>query len=169
MDTSNIILETNRTWLKKYTDEAKLQLLELVTDKEVMELVLNGPIEKEDFDAFIQSHFAGLNQIGLGVLYHKEDNAVIGFAGLHFLSRSPDKIEIGVVLGKSFQGKGYGKEVCDGEIELCRQLNHQQVFATVHPLNEASKKMLSKLEMSVSNEQMEFEDRGDRIIYNKYI
>jgi len=160
-----MILETNRLILRHYQDSDKSELSKICSDNEVMKFVFNGVVVKEQFDEFIKKYFAVANtSIGLGTMCIKATDEIIGFAGLHhFEEFEKSGIEFGFVIAKDFWGNGYATEIGNAQIEFGRKLGYPSMFATVHPENVESIRLLKKLGLTeIKRTRI---DRGERIIF----
>jgi RimJ/RimL family protein N-acetyltransferase len=132
-----------------------------------MRYVLKGPVSTAAYDDFIQSYFGHAEDaFGMGILLHKVTQELIGFAGIHIMEMNGrEQAEIGFVIDPAFQGKGYAKEIGEGQIQAAIRSNYPQVYATVHPENTASKAVLRKLNMQLVNPDLHLPDRGIRELY----
>ncbi|ACU62034.1 GNAT family N-acetyltransferase [Chitinophaga pinensis] len=164
---SGIMLETERLVLLQYTADYKQSLQAILSNESIMRYVLKGPVSAADYDRFIQSYFGHTaDTFGMGVLLHKTTQEVIGFAGIHLIEMNGrEQAEIGFVIEPSFQGKGYAKEIGEGQIQAAIRSNYPQVYATVHPENTASKAVIRKLNMHLVNPALHIPDRGIRELY----
>lgn len=84
---------------------------------------------------------------GLWLVFKKDSNELIGRAGIE--NREIDgetKQEIGYLIGKAYQGKGYAYEACQGILDYARTvLNFDELFACVHKENFPSIALAEKL------------------------
>ena len=140
-------METNRLILRKFT-------LEQLHDLEKM-------------DASAAAEFCGLESEDLVVneisrlkyrlvecsdgfenwyVIEKESKRVIGDVGLHAWEKRHDKAEIGYLIHKDFQGKGYATEAAKKAIEYgFTEMNLNRIEAHAATDNVASHKVLQKL------------------------
>ena len=132
-----------------------------------MKYVLKGPVAEDVFDEFIASYFTATDAgFGMGILLNKTSHEMIGFAGIHIMEMDGrPQAEIGFVIDPSFQGKGYAKEIGEGQIQAAIRSNYRQVYATVHPENTASKALILKIHMRLVNPLLHIPDRGIRELY----
>ena len=80
-------------------------------------------------------HFYGY---GMWVITLKESEEVIGRAGLEY-KEGFDGLEIGFMLGKEHQHKGYAYEACKAILEYAKaELEQNEIHAVVHKENHAS-------------------------------
>lgn len=110
MDTSNIIIETKRLWLKSIGMEYKDDIFREFTS-EITTYMFPRPAEKiEETIDFIKSSIKE-NKEGTNlqlVIVNKENKDFLGCAGLHNIET--DTPELGVWIKKSAQDHAFGKE-----------------------------------------------------------
>jgi RimJ/RimL family protein N-acetyltransferase len=79
------------------------------------------------------------------MLVDKESGLIIGDLGMHF-SDDLKQAEIGCTLNKTYQGKGFATEALTRVVDyLFNNLEKHRVFASVHPENTSSIKLLGRL------------------------
>jgi len=161
------MLETERLVLIRYTAAYRQPLQAILSDESIMRYVLKGPVTAAGYDDFIRSYFGHTNDaFGMGILLHKVTQELIGFAGIHIMQMDGrEQAEIGFVIDPAFQGKGYAKEIGEGQIEAAIRGKYTQVYATVHPENIASKAVIRKLNMHLVKADLHIPDRGIRELY----
>lgn len=74
----------------------------------------------------------------------KGSEVVIGRAGLT-VREGFENPELGFVIGKKWQGRGYAKEVCSAILNYAGDLGIERILAFAEMENEASKRLLRKL------------------------
>lgn len=82
---------------------------------------------------------------GTSGIFHKEDDAFVGFCGV---VRTPDAEydEIIYALGQPYWGQGYATEVARAMLTYVFGISElDQIYATIHPKNLASQKIMAKL------------------------
>ncbi|MBK7244370.1 MAG: GNAT family N-acetyltransferase [Saprospiraceae bacterium] len=163
-------IETKSLLLRDFKASDKSELSKICSDLKLMKYVFDGPIKVNEFDTFIKKYFASSGKkIGLGTLCRKDINEVIGFAGLlPFKGKGKeDGIEFGFVINKPHWGNGFGTEIGKTLIKYGYEtLNHSKLFATVHPENTASIKVLNKLKLVKIYPNIDIKDRGPRLVYS---
>lgn len=161
------MLETERLVLIRYTAAYRQPLQAILSNESIMRYVLKGPVDAGGYDDFIRSYFGHSDDaFGMGILLHKGTQELIGFAGIHLMEMNGrEQAEIGFVIDPAFQGKGYAKEIGEGQIQAAIRGNYPQVYATVHPENTASKAVIRKLNMYLVNAALYIPDRGIRELY----
>jgi RimJ/RimL family protein N-acetyltransferase len=85
-----------------------------------------------------------------------ESSELIGDIGIHFLESGTNEVELGCTLSKTHQGKGYATEALTETISyLFNELNKQQIFAYIDPLNQSSIVLFKRLDFSELNQLQE--------------
>ncbi|SFZ98584.1 GNAT family acetyltransferase Bsu1853 (YoaA) [hydrothermal vent metagenome] len=158
-----IILESKRLILKTL-ENSNIQELhkKIFSDVDVMRYAFAGKtFTLEESEIFIDKYFAkASSKVGIGVLFDKEDNTLIGLAGL--IKFNENDCEIGFMLAKEFWGNGYAKEIGKAQIDLANnELNFEHIYATANPENKNSLKALMNLNMSYLKD-IYLDDRGIR-------
>ena len=141
----------------------------ILADAEVMQLVLSGTAYSQAESAkFIEDNFLAYesNDIGLGVLCERFNQRIVGFAGIiDYQYAEKGAVEIGFVLAKFAHGRGYATEIGRALMKYALdELKHDRLYATVHPNNSPSNRVMEKLGMKAVN-RIEARDRGARLIY----
>lgn len=142
------ILSTNRLIIREITPEDVSRLYELYADETItryMEPLFPEQQQEEDYTRdYIQNvyYFYGY---GMWLITLKESGEVIGRAGLEY-KEGFDGLELGFMLGVSYQHKGYAYEACEGILNYAREELEQTSFrAVVHQDNEASIRLCKRL------------------------
>lgn len=153
------IAETDRLILRE------MQLADLDSLYEVYDTLRDCPYieplyeraEEEEFTRQYIKNMYGFFEHGLWLVIRKEDNKVIGRAGIE--NREIDgelQKELGYLIGKPWQGKGYAAEACLAildyvkERELCSHL-----FLCCHQKNIPSISLAQKLGFTVYAEDID--------------
>ena len=168
----SIILQSERLVQNYYCEDDFNGLFDIVSNKNIMKYVFNGPVTEAGFNSFIDLHFAKFpNSIGLGVLKLKTSKEIIGFSGMHKLTLgNEEKVEIGFVIHAPFQKKGYGLEIGLSQLAYLKSAGYNDAFATVHPENLDSLRLVeNKLLMQKTPIENAFKDRGERILFKKVL
>lgn len=142
------ILTTDRLKVREITVEDVPRLYELYADESItkyMEPLFPTQKQEEEYTSdYIQNvyHFYGY---GMWLIVLKETDEVIGRAGLEY-KEGFEGLELGFMLGKEYQHKGYAYEACTAILEYAREELEQVSFrAVVHQNNEPSKHLCKKL------------------------
>ena len=158
------ILTTERLRIREITVEDVPCLYELYEDESItryMEPLFPEQQQEEDYTRdYIKNvyHFYGY---GMWLILLKENDKVIGRAGLEY-KEGYEGLELGFMLGKKYQHKGYAYEACKAILEYAREELEQVSFrAIVHKNNEPSKQLCKKLGMiescrALSKEEEEY-------------
>ena len=142
------ILTTERLLIREITIEDVPRLYELYAEEAItryMEPLFPTRQQEEDYTRdYIKNvyHFYGY---GMWVITLKESEEVIGRAGLEY-KEGFDGLEIGFMLGKEHQHKGYAYEACKAILEYAKaELEQNEIHAVVHKENHASIALCERL------------------------
>lgn len=159
---------TERLSLGPVSEADLPRLFAILGDAEVMKLALyERPLTIEEARQFIADDFAksASDVTHLGVLRRKDDDIIIGFAGLLPCKYFPDDLEFGFVLAAEHQGRGYATEIARKLIEIgFGMLGRQRLLALCDPRNDDSRNVMEKLGMTSTGE-IPTPDRGPRIVF----
>ncbi len=146
-----ILLETERLVLRRFTEDDADNLFDLDSDPAVMRFITGGEstsrdeIENYTLPRFLHYYerFAGF---GFWAAIEKSTGEFLGWFALQPPeAESPDKVELGYRLRKSAWGKGYATE---GSRALIRkefaELGARSVFAQTMAVNAASRRVMEK-------------------------
>lgn len=142
------ILETERLLIREITVEDVPRLYELYADESItryMEPLFPTQQQEEDYTRdYIKNiyHFYGY---GMWLITLKESGEIIGRAGLEY-KEGFDGLEIGFMLGKDYQHKGYAYEACRAILDYAwDELEQNQIYAVVHEQNVSSIALCERL------------------------
>lgn len=142
------ILTTERLLLREITVEDVPRLYELYADETItryMEPLFPTRQQEEEYTKdYINNiyHFYGY---GMWLITLKESREVIGRAGLEY-KEGVEGLELGFMLGKEYQHKGYVFEACKAILDYAREeLEQSNIYAVVHEENKASIALCEKL------------------------
>ncbi|MEG1026817.1 MAG: GNAT family N-acetyltransferase [Flavobacterium sp.] len=148
-----IILETERLYLRKINFDDVDDLFEMDSDAEVHKFIENNPVISKDQ---IVEVVTMLNQqydengIARWAVVDKLTNECIGWAGLKYfrkpLNNKSDFYELGYRFKRKHWGKGYATEASQAILKYGFQnLNINSIFAITHLENKNSINVLQKL------------------------
>lgn len=141
------ILETERCVLREMTPEDLDALYEVYADPEISRYTEALYEDREQELAYMKDYiehvyrFCGL---GIWVIVEKQINGLIGRAGLAFRD-GYDTPEIGFIIGKEYQRKGYAYEVCRAILKYCKSLDMKTIRVIYQKENRASEELCKKL------------------------
>lgn len=141
------ILETERCVLREMTPEDLDALYEVYADPEISRYTEALYEDREQELAYMKDYiehvyrFCGL---GIWVIVEKQINRLIGRAGLAFRD-GYDTPEIGFIIGKEYQRKGYAYEVCRAILKYCKSLDMKMIRVIYQKENRASEELCKKL------------------------
>lgn len=148
------VCESERVFLRPYTQADFAALHKIVSDKETMYAWGQG-FSKKQSQEWLDKQLAHYQQYGFGIwaIIEKQSGAIIGNAGLNHTEislkgKTQKIVEIGYLLHRNFWGKGYGSEVA----RMCvkygfETLGLEEVYCLIKKDNKASIKVAKMLEM----------------------
>ena len=139
------MIETSRLILKEYDEKYALQAhLNFFSSKETAKYVLWRPTESAQEVIDKVNYWLNVAKIDIfWVIHEKDDDEPIGFVAA---SKLEDSIygDVGIAIGESFVGKGYGSEVLKALIEQVKSLGGKELHYSHFKENEASRKLALK-------------------------
>ena len=122
--------------------------------------------EREYTRKYIENMY-GFYGFGMWIVQRLDNGRIIGRAGLN-VREEYDDLELGYIIRKDEQKKGYAKEVCQAIIQYAvEELEVQDLNAFIHPDNTDSIKLINKLKFH-KKERVNLEERYlDRYVWNK--
>ncbi len=137
-------------------------------DWEVMKLLLGRTFTLEETREYVKKHFSKGQLLDFTVVLNRENDEVLGYGGMfsYPYNGQENEYEFGYILKQEVWGKGYATELSLGQIEkLQESFEGASIFASAHPLNLASKRVLEKVGMELVEASVELPNRGLRDIY----
>ena len=157
------IIETDRCILREMVEEDVDALYRIYDDDDVHKYLepLFEDREKEiQYISDYRKYQYRFYEYGFWMVVSKEDNTVIGRAGLTN-RESFDNVELGYVFDREYRNLGYAQEVCSAIIEYAKdELCINVIDVYVHPDNTRSLNLLNKLgfieceKVTVGNEEL---------------
>lgn len=138
------------------------------SDKEVMKLLLGRTFTLEETKSYVKANFSKGAILDFLVVFTKESNELIGYIGMfkYGYNGRENEYEFGYILKQEAWGKGYATELTLAQIEKLKEcFPHCNIWATAHPKNISSKKVLEKVSMTCMQESVNIPKRGLRDIY----
>lgn len=143
-------LETKRLLLREFTLEDVNDAYEYLSDVKVMQYI-EYPFDRERTEKFIQE--CAIQYSLIFALVEKVSQKVIGHVIFHPFD-SVLEYEIGWILNKDYQGKGYAYEISCALIDYAfKELKLEQIVAEADRNNEDSLSLLRKLDMAEEKER----------------
>jgi len=148
-----IFVETERLILREILPTDVDGLFKLDSDPEVHRYLGNKPVTGKgqilDVINFIRQQYID-NGIGRWAIIDKENNDLIGWTGLKFVTEITNNhknyYDLGYRLIKKYWGKGIATETALASLEYAfNKLNIDEVFAMADCENDASNKILKKV------------------------
>lgn len=139
---------TDRLVIREQTTEDIDALYEIYSDPEISRYTENLYSDRDEEYSYMVDYINNqykYHEYGIWALVNKESGELIGRAGLS-LRPGCDDLELGFVIGKKYQKKGYGFESCKAIVEYAfENLYSNKIVAYTHVQNIPSKKLLKKL------------------------
>ncbi len=152
-----IIFETPRLILRRFTIADAYLIQELNSDLEILKFLHEPPIEnlnqaKTMITTLILPQYK--KDLGRWAINTKNNNEFIGWCGLKYRS-DRDEIDLGYRLKKRAWGKGFATEAAAHTLEYAfKKLQLQLITGRAHIENTASLKILEKIGMQFSREEI---------------
>lgn len=149
---------SERLLFRQYNDDDFNFLMSLLSDSEVVRFIGNGKTRDEnkgkEFLEWIYSTYEVGEIMGLRLLVRKEDNALIGHAGI--VPQTIDgmrELEIGYWISRKYWGKGYATEAAEALLDYGNnQLDTQKFISLIQPDNISSQNVARKIGMELDKE-----------------
>ena len=143
------ILETERCIVRELTLEDLDALFELYADGEIdkyTDALYPYEEEKEFQRAYIENMYRYFGY-GLWLVFSKESGKLIGRAGLEHREYNGEiELELGYIIGGSYQGKGYATEICEAILAYAKEnTGFDRINTLIEDGNIPSKKLSEKL------------------------
>lgn len=155
------ILETERLIVREITVADVPRLYELYKDADItryMEGLFPLIKQEEDYTRDYIRNIYYFYGYGMWLIVLKETGEVIGRAGLEYKD-GLEGLELGFMLGKDYQHKGYAYEACHAILDYAREELEQLSFrAVVHKENTSSRRLCEKLGFTNTGQTMQKEE-----------
>lgn len=142
------ILKTDRLLIREITVEDVPRLYELYAEESItryMEPLFPTRQQEEEYTRDYIKNIYYFYGYGMWLITLKESGEVIGRAGLEY-KEGLEGLELGFMLGKEYQHKGYAFEACKAILDYAREeLEQSSFYAIVHEENQASIALCEKL------------------------
>ncbi len=159
------VIETERLLIRHIAPDDLEQLLRIYNKPENMRFVSNGKSDwtigelREKYERTNKHYVSGF---GIYAVEHKQNNMIIGEAGLFNSFEDLLKLELGYIIDSSFWNKGFGKEACRGLIDYgLNKLNVNSLISRMYSENissvELSKKCgMKQIDQGITDKGYEF-------------
>jgi RimJ/RimL family protein N-acetyltransferase len=155
-----MILETKHLIIREFAASDLEDLARILSNAEVMRFSLTGePLSKKQTQEMLEkrivAHYAQYG-FGLWALITKEDNRLIGFAGLITQTIDGEElVELGYRLHPDYWGQGLATEACLAITEYAfNKLKMKRLISIIDPRNTRSLKVADRLSMSFWKETL---------------
>ncbi len=146
----NVILETERLYLREFIPEDGEHFFRMNNDPEVIKYTGDAPFSNKDAaDVFIQNYDAySRTGIGRWAVIRKSDKEFIGWCGLKYNVKER-VVDVGYRLYKHYWGNGYATESAKATIHYAFEtLKYPFLVAHAHRDNDASHSVIRKSGMT---------------------
>lgn len=153
-----LAITSERMLFRQYNDDDFDFLMSLLSDPEVVKFIGNGETRDEnsgkEFLNWIYSTYEFDENIGLMLLLHKEDNTLIGYAGLvPQIIDGNQEMEVGYWISRKYWGKGYATEAAKALLHYGdKQLDNQRFISLIQPNHISSQNVARKIGMALDKE-----------------
>jgi RimJ/RimL family protein N-acetyltransferase len=163
-----IILETNRLFLREFSEKDYADLSEILQDKDVMYAYEHSFSDEEAVDWYNkQIERYKENGYGLWAVIHKNTKEFLGQCGLTIQKINDKKyLEIGYLFKKKYWHNGYATEAALGCKEYAFEtLKAKKVYSIIRDNNIASQNVAKRIGMERSDEIMKHYYNMDMLHY----
>ena len=149
---------SQRLYYRLYTQEDFVFLASMLSDPEMVRYIGNGQTRDEQgakmFLDWIYSHYHMNEEYGLKVIVRKEDDVLVGHAGIVPQKvQGKDEFEIGYWIAKEYWGNGYASESAKALMDRgVNKLGIKRFISLIQPMNDASRKIATKNGMNLEEE-----------------
>jgi len=146
-----MIFETSNFIIRQFTLKDYKDLEDYLSNPNVMKFIGDGNFDFKKTSAIEMINFYNNSnhnkKSSIYAIESKKDQKVIGQCHLSEINLPPsNEVEFGLILKESLWGRGLAIEISTSLISYAfNRLNLKKIFATVHPKNRNSKKLLKKL------------------------
>ena len=159
------ILDTKRCRVREITPADVDRLYEIYADPQITEFMEDLYKNREDEIAYTQEYIRchyGFYDFGMWIVEEKASGIIIGRAGFD-MRQGYDIPEIGFVICREYQRKGYADEVCRALLFYGKeQLGFDYVGAFTNPKNTAAVRLLNGLGFTYQQENEVDSVKGDK-------
>ncbi|MCR4791602.1 MAG: GNAT family N-acetyltransferase [Lachnospiraceae bacterium] len=159
------ILETDRCLIRETSVRDLDEFYEIYSDPEITEFLedLMERSAEEEYTGRYRDLIYEIYGHGIWTVIFKETGEVIGRAGLDERAGFDDP-ELGFMIGKKWQKKGFALEVCEAILGWAVENGICKVMSLTDPLNEASVSLLKKLGFGREDEVIINGEKLDRYV-----
>ncbi len=140
MSEKEIILETDRLFLRRFYKEDLRDLYEYLSDEEVVKYEPYKAMNIHETERELDERISTDEMVAVVL---KANAKMIG--NVYIGNRSFESLEIGYVFNKKYWGQGYAKESCSALIQKAFSEGIHSIFAECDPCNIRSWRLLESL------------------------
>lgn len=159
------ILYTERTYVREIAQTDLDELYALYEGEGITDYT--EPLyEREKEEEYTRSYISYMYYYygyGMWIVRDKKTGALIGRAGIEHRDVEGDVVmELGYIVGKEYQNKGYATEVCQAIIEYAtNEIGLDELYCFIHPDNKVSCHLAQKLGFEMTDR---FDREKDRFV-----
>lgn len=145
-----MIAETEHLYIRESVEEDLEAFCSLYREKGITDYIPEPGFENEEgrarFCQYIKSMYPFYNY-GIWTVIKKDSGEIIGRAGIENGEyRGENILELGYMIGKKWQGRGFGIEAAQASAEFAREvLGVHRLYAFIYPQNAASIGVIVKI------------------------
>ena len=164
------ILETERLILRRLLPGDLDRLFALYSDQEIRRYFPEGTLTyeetREELEWFLNGH-PDHPELGLWATIHKATDQFIGRCGLlPWTIEGRPEVEVAYLLAKEYWGQGLGTEAARAILHYgFEQLRLSRLICLIDPENQASRKVATKIGMTLEKEMRD--ETGPYLIYSR--
>lgn len=140
MESKAILAETERLILRRYRETDLEDLLEYLSDGEVVQYEPYRPMTREEAAKDLEWRLGTDEMIAVE---RKDTHKMIG--NVYLGKRKFGALELGYTFRRDCWGRGYGAESCEAMVRRAFAEGVHRVYAECDPLNERSWRLLERL------------------------
>ena len=140
MESKIIIVETERLVLRRYKEEDLHDLIEYLSDKEVVEYEPYKPLTFNETKENLEWRIGTDEMIAVEL---KKSHKMIG--NVYMGKREFEAMEMGYVFNRNYWDNGYATESCKALIQQAFSNGTHRIYAECDPRNKSSWKLLEAL------------------------
>lgn len=152
---SNIILETERLFLREITHDDRNALLQIWGDAETMRFFPKS-LNAQEMSEWIDRNLLRYESYGHGIwaVILKNEGVFVGDCGLVIQEvDGVEELEVGYHFNKNFWGRGFATEAARGCMEYAfTQLQRRRIISMVRPENLSSRRVAERNGLKIEKE-----------------
>ncbi|MEZ5307211.1 MAG: GNAT family N-acetyltransferase [Pyrinomonadaceae bacterium] len=156
---SNITMETERLFHRRFTDDDLERLVEMRSTMDTARYLGGEIAMTRDWISDRLKYYMSVYPTGIGMnaMFWKETNEMIGWSGIQPLGKTGE-IEVGYGMIKEYWQRGIGYETAKGWLDFgFREKGLERIVAVAHPDNTGSWRIMEKLGMKFEKRDFHYD------------